>query len=58
MFALSKPYVCYIYLNDSGKKKEVNMDKIDVKIKQFWDSTIGNSKHTCYNFIDENRICH
>lgn len=39
MFTLSKAYVYYIYLDDSGRKKELNMDKKDFKIKQFLGST-------------------
>lgn len=39
MFTLSKPYVCCIYSDDSSRKKEVNMDKKDVKVKKFQYST-------------------
>lgn len=38
MFILSKSYVYCIYLDDSNRKKEVNMNKKDVKIRQFLDS--------------------
>lgn len=54
MFTLSKPYVCCIYLDDNGWKKEVNMDKKDFKINQFWDSTFPHTRgfacpHTTQN---------